>query len=666
MNILVPDSWLREHLETSASPEEIQRMLSLCGPSVERIHEVEDEPVYDIEVTTNRVDTFSVRGIAREAAVILPQFGVEARLKPLSSPEVVGKGGSASLPQVKSDPSLNRRTLMILLKDVKHTPTPEWMAKRLQQIEISVHDSIIDITNYITHELGHPCHAFDAEKIHKLGGEIIVKIAGAGVPFTTLDGQSYKTVGGEVIFTNPSGEIIDVPGIKGTANSAIGDDTQNVLFFIESIQPEKIRFTSMTHAIRTQAAQINEKNIDPNLASEVFSRGVELYLELTDAQIGSAVYDEFPGKPEIAEISLPSSEAQRYLGVDLPAEQVKAILKNLGCEVSGADDVLKVTPPSYRPDLRIPADLIEEIARIYGYHNLPSVLMDTPIPTIYPEGLNLSLEDQALQLLADLGYQELYTYSMVSEDLARQADPNLAKTLKLRNPLSTDMVYLRRSLLPSHLDVMARQLPQTALRGTFELADVYWPQEKGGLPDEHRVLAIFDKDLRSVRSALDMLFTRFHIKSDEVEFKNYEENTNISGEIGQFYDSFAFISHNGRVLGTIGYLGEDFVGAEIQWRELLASAKRYPQYHPIPTTAPYLEDITLEIPERTAIGDIIRTIKLSSSAVNSVTLLDRYQDRWTFRIKFWDFQQQVDAESAKKLREKALADLAKLDVALAQ
>jgi phenylalanyl-tRNA synthetase beta chain len=663
MNILIPHSWLLEHLDTAAKPEEIQRMLSLCGPSVERINDVDGEPVYDIEITTNRADSFSVRGIAREAAVILPQFGIGAKLKPIRADVIKSEGKALPLPKIDNDPSLNRRVLMVLLDGVKHAPTPDWMARRLLQIGQNVHDSVIDITNYITHELGHPCHAFDYDKIMSLGGEIIVKKAAAGTAFTTLDGESYTAAGGEVVLVNPSGEIIDLPGIKGTANSAVDDHTTKVLLFIESIQPEKIRYASMTHAIRTVAAQINEKNIDPGLADDVLRRGVELYRELTGARAASPVFDEFPGMLEPRPIVLPLSRVEDYLGLALPAEAIGRILSDLGCKVAGNAKVLEVIPPSYRPDLSIPVDLIEEVARIYGYHNLPSVLLDTPIPTDYPEGINFPLEERTQQLLADLGYQELFTYSLVSEALARRADADLEHTLKLRNPLTSDQEYLRRAILPSHVEALAKQLPRSAVKGSFELANVYHPEGQG-LPDEHLVLAILDRDLRSLRQSVETLLGRLYITDVRIDLA--EDKTKKDGQIAPFYQSAAVITHHKQVLGSIGYLDNGLVGAELIWRELLALAKRTPRYQGIPGTAPYIEDLTLEIAAGIPVGAVQDSILGASEVIRRSTLLDRYQNRWTFRLQYWDYRRQLDADEAKKLRDRALAALAKLGVRLAE
>src|SRR5258708_630159 len=491
MNILIPHKWLLEHVDTDATPLEIQKYLSLCGPSIERIYEKEGESVYDIEVTTNRVDCMSVRGIAREAAVILKQFSKKAKLKKLdvAASPVLAKQGEFSkksdvrlpLPTIVNDEKICKRTICIVLANVQRNSTPEWMAKRLRQIDGNVHDAVIDITNYVTHELGHPCHAFDYDKIMSLGGTIIVTTAHKGKKFVTLDGMEYTTVGGEVVFENDDGKIIDLPGIKGTANTSINAETKNVLFWMENIEAKKIRFASMTHAIRTVAAQLNEKNVDPNLAEVVFDRGVELFVELTGAQIASRPYYDFPGRKKPAVVKVPLSRITEYLGVELPVNKIGRILEDLECEVDLRGGSLYVTPPTFRPDITIPADVIEEIARIYGYHNLPSVVMATAIPLNKQKNLDIPVENRVKRFLSDIGWQEMYTYSMVSGELAKQSGFPLSEHLKIANPLSDDRVYMRRSLIPSLEETIAENSQRKNLK-LFEIANVY--TQPNDLPNE--------------------------------------------------------------------------------------------------------------------------------------------------------------------------------------
>lgn len=359
----------------------------------------------------------SVRGIAREAAVILTQAGIASQLKPLQLRETQSSSDQTlPLPEIINNPTLCRRVICQVVSNVEKTSSPDWMQKRLRQIGVNIHDAVIDITNYITHDLGYPCHAFDYDKIMEIGGKIIVKEAEPGKKFTIIDGTEFTTIGGEIVFENDQGEIIDLPAIKGTRNSSMSDQTKNVLFWMENLEPAKVRFASMTHAIRTVAAQLSEKNVDPHLAEAVLEKGLSLFSELADGQIASERYDDFPGKQALQSVEVPLITIQRYLGIDIPESRITDILTSLECAVQATDNaVISVQPPTFRPDLVIPADIVEEVARIYGYHNLPSTLMTGEIPTQRTDD-NFKLEYQVKQLWAALGAYEVFTYSLISQN----------------------------------------------------------------------------------------------------------------------------------------------------------------------------------------------------------------------------------------------------------
>lgn len=655
MNILIPHPWLLEHLSTKASPLEIQKNLSLSGPSVERIYERQGDSVYDIEVTTNRVDTMSVRGIAREAAVILTNAGLASKLKPLTLPELKPSQPVLPLPKIDNTLGLCDRILAVVIDEVQHGSSPTKLATWLEQVDLNVKDVIIDITNAVAHELGHPCHAFDYDKIMKLGGIIRVIEANAGMMFTTLDENQYTTVGGEVVFVNGQGEIIDLPSIMGTLNTAVDDSTKRVLLWVESIAADKVRFASMTHGIRTPAAQLNERDLDHSIGRDVILRAAQLMQELAGARVASELYDEVNLSSAPLSITLTASEIKRYLGIDLPGEQVETILTQLGCQVEELDTGWEVTPPSFRTDLEIPADLVEEVARIYGYHRLPSRILAGSIPTNYPTDTNFAAEELVAQTLADLGYQEQITYSLVSED----ASPT--PQLKLKNSLTQDKEALRRTLLTSHLEVMKGQWGTTTLRGTFELANVYPPQA-GELPDEHLVLSITDRDLRALRSSLEVLWNRVFIAPTSVKFqvKNHKKHEYISS----IFDSVSTITHKDRVLGWIGLLPGGIAGVELEWREILAVAQRWPRYQPLPKTAALTEDWTIQKPNHTPVEELIQVIRATDSRIVSVTLQSQYQNNWSFRVVMHDHQTQLDAEQARVIREKLAKKLGVISATL--
>lgn len=641
MNILIPHSWLLDHLDTKAAPKQIQQYLSLCGPSVERIYDIEGDSIYDIEVTSNRVDSMSVRGVAREAVVILTQFGIEAKLKPLLLPteNTLKPVKNLPLPKVTDKHNLSKRKIGIILSNIKRTPTPAWMAKRLCKIEVNIHESAIDITNYITHDLGHPCHAFDYDKLMQTGGEIIVTEAEAGKKMTTLDGETYTTLGGEIIFENAKGEIIDLPAIKGMANTSIDNSTKNIFLWIENLPAKKVRYASMGHAIRTMAAQLSEKHVDPHLAKSVLLKAVELYQQLCQAQIASSLYDAFTQKRENKIINLSSKKIEEYLGIPLQLTKVKQILSDLGCKVETNQNdknySLNITRPNFRPDLNIPVDLIEEIARIYGYHNLPSVVMPSRIPLNKPGETNFRLEEKIKNLLTNIGWQEVYTYSMISQGLAKQSNYKLSEHLKLQNPLTEDRLYLRRSLIPS-LNEVLKNNPLEKNLSIFELANVYHPN-KNDLPNEELKLTLMSKkSYREVKGILEIIFQSLYLNEVQIEYKQNGQQAKI------YYQK----KQN---LGTITYHNEQ-TAIQLNWQILAAVAKKHPQYQPLPKTAFIIEDLTFSFNDKTALGAMIQDIKRLNNKIYKTELKDIYQNRYTFTIHYHDANNNLTKDKVEPIR----------------
>ncbi|MCA9372836.1 phenylalanine--tRNA ligase subunit beta [Candidatus Woesebacteria bacterium] len=653
MNILIPHSWLLEYLDTDATPEKIQECLSLSGPSVERILEKEGEPVYDIEVTTNRPDSLSVRGIAQEAAVILKQFGVTATFKQPSLPEPKLSGPAVSLPQIHSNPSLCGRVICIVLKDIQQTPTPEWMAKRLRMIDLNVHNSAIDITNYVTHAIGHPCHAFDYDKVMSVGGEINIVEAKAGETFATLDGLEFETVGGEVVFKNGEGAIIDLPSIKGTANTSIDDSTTTVLLLLESIRADKVRFASMTHSIRTVAAQLMEKQIDPHLAQDVLFAASELYQDLCHATVGSEIHDEFPADQKPDQIQFNLAAINRYLGITIPQEQVVEILTDLGCQVEpiGESD-LAITPPTYRGDLKMTADIVEEVARIYGYPNIPSVMMSSALP-LNPRDDRFDLEQRLKTILSLSGWQEVYTYSLVSEAVALQSGYALRDHVALLNPLSEDRVYLRRSLIPSLVEALEAN-PLRKDLSVFEIANEYHPIADS-LPTEKLKLTLVSRQsYRTVRGVLELVLQKLFIDKNELEIAPIKTggadltsptSTSQIGVINLLRDKQSL------KVGQAVILENEMVAIDLDLHQLFSIAQSHPNYTPIAKTSPVVEDLTFTLPAKTEIGPILTQIRSLAPEISRVEVKDTFQQNVTFTIWYLDPNENMSNERVEPIRQ---------------
>ncbi len=580
MNILIPHHWLLEHLETKASPKKIAEFLSLCGPTFESINTIAGEPVYDIEVTTNRVDSMSVRGIAREAAAILPQFGIKAQLKPLKLPLTTSQQPLGIT--IKNNPKLCHRILAVKLENVHLGQSPSFIKKRLEQVGQRPLNNAIDITNFVMWELGHPVHVFDYDRL--TNKTIIVREGKQGETVITLDNKKHLLHGGEVVFDDGIGTIIDIPGIMGTKNTVVTSQTKNILFLIDSVKADKIRFASMTHSLRSQAAILNEKHVDPELGAIAMLRGIQLFKKITTAKVASSITDIYPNQTTIRPTNVSQQIIDTYLGVSLKPQTIINILTTLGCKVKHQKQSFSITPPSWRAeDLQIPQDYVEEVARIHGYHNLPSIVMPTPIPDNPPED-DFQLEHTIKTWLADWGYTETYSFSMVSKTLAEQSQIPLASHLKLKNPLTDDWVYMRRSLIPSLIEIVATNQHRDQL-SLFEMANLYHPQ-KSKLPNhELHLTLISDHNYPHLKGTLDSLLRKLFIEEINIIPTKKAPKTFSSQRVA--------VIHSGKIpLGYIGSIANsNLYVLDLFIKPLFTVSSRHPRFIPLINTPPIIEDL---------------------------------------------------------------------------
>lgn len=651
MNILIPHHWLLEHLKTAARPEEIRKHLSLCGPSIEKIVTIENEPVYDIEVTTNRVDMMSVRGIAREASAILPTFGQTASLKPLVLPDITGK---KPLDVHIEDPSkFSRRMIAVRLDNVKLKPSPAWMQKRLRQIGQRPLNNIVDITNYLMWEIGHPVHAFDYDRLTTK--RIVVREAKKGERLVTLDEKEHILHGGEVVFDDGTGKIIDLPGIMGTANTVITNDTKHILLLLDSIDPDKIRQASMGLAIRTHAAVLNEKWVDPQLMDPAIRRGVQLYREIAQATVGSTVKDIYPSKPRIRPISLSWNKFQVYTNAQIPKQQAIAALKRLEFSVKSDKSGILASPPSFRvQDVSLDVDLVEEISRIWGYYKFASRLPTGEIPQTDP-AQHFNIEAQVKQAIKFMGYTELFTDPLVS---ARTANlfGDQGSHLRLANPLGEEWEYLRTSLIPA-LTHAVRDNQGYFPVSLFEMGEVFLPQQKKLPIEELRLTMVTEKPFLILKGHLDALMRELHIP-----FHILQEN------LPQYSrGKSALIVSNKTQIGTFGQLAGDLADhlevtrpfwiLDLSVDKLKELSVKAITLSDIPVHEPIVEDITLVLPPRSSIGPIIEAVRQSSALVTSVQFVGTFEQTATLRINFNSPTRQLTQQEVNAEKERILSAL---------
>lgn len=645
MDIKILDSWLREHLETNAKPMDIAKAMSLTSASIERVEPFGDDFVYEAEITTNRVDMASVRGIAREAATILPQFGFTAKLLPLklSKPK---KETKDSLPlTIKVDQKLVNRVSGILLEvDLKQSP--QYVQDRLEAADIRSLNNLVDVTNYVMMEIGHPAHVFDYDRLKN--HTLIIRESKKGETIVTLDKKQHTLPGGDIVADNGEGEIVDLLGIMGTENSVVTNETKRILFFFDNNDPWRIRKTSMGLAIRTNAAALDEKGVDPELAMEALLRGVALYKQWADARVLSDIIDMYPHPPKEQKITVSNEKIQRIIGVNIPLKQSVTILESLGFLVKTNKDMLTVTVPSWRAnDISIEEDVVEEVARIYGYHNIPTALPPFTQAIPYHQSTNpFYWEHRVKEAMKDWGFTEVYTYSMVSETMF---EGPLTQAITLKNPLDMDHVYLRKTLTPSLLHVIDENKAYDNVQ-IFEIANTYHKKGKGKLPDEIRTFGALLKGNTGTFSHAKGIVEAV---CEELGIKDLTFTDTDMGGIG------ASIYNGNTVLGDIEVMDEHLVTIELNFDELLQRANMIKTFIPLPKYPAVTEDIAVVVQGTIKTGDIIKEIKRQSALIADVSLLDMYENTRTFHVVYLDRTKNLTTEETAKIREHVIATLQK-------
>ncbi len=632
MNIQITHSWLLEHLNTKAAPQTIANYLSLCGPSVEDIKKIDKDWIYDIEITTNRVDTASVRGIAREAAAILPQFNTKAALKPL---KLKSRKKVKKLPDfsINLDSKFTHRVMGIVIEDIENFQTPEWMKKRLEATGIRSLGAPIDITNYVMIELGYPTHVFDFDLICNKG--FIIRKSKKGEVLTSLENKKYTLPGGDIVIANKNGEIIDLPGIIGTKNSIVNKNTRRILFFLENIDPAQIRKTSMSLGIRTMAVALNEKSVDPYLGETALLKGIELFEKVCKAKAKGPIIDIFPGKPAVKTVTLPHDLIENKLGISLQKKKISKILTSLEFSVVWSKKMLSVTPPTFRTkDISIPEDVIEEVARIYGYHNLPGTMMSGIIPQ-KPLNTPFAFERKIRSTLAKLKSTEVYTLSLVGAD---KTSPN---SLKIKNPLGKDTAYLRTSLIPSLIEVAKHNTPKEKFH-IYEMSNVYLPRKKN-LPEETVHLSGVFKgySFQKAKGVLEKLFeelaTTYQITPKDNPVFNPGQGL--------------IIKNKKQTIGIMGIKNEtNLIVYEINTGILSQNSSKTKSYQKPPPYPAHIEDLTLTVPPKTYIGNLIDFMLQSNKAVVKIKLISTFKSNYTFRIFYQHPNKTLSNTEVEKLR----------------
>jgi phenylalanyl-tRNA synthetase beta chain len=483
-------NWLKEFVDVKASPDDLRGRLSLAGMAVDSIEESAAGPVLDAEVTSNRPDCLGHLGMAREVATIyrLPLEPLHPKLK-----ESMGKTADATRVEIEA-PDLCGRFTARVMRGVKVQPSPDWLRQRLEAIGEKSINNVVDVANYVMFELGHPLHAFDFDKLAER--RLIVRRALAGEQIKTLDGGERKLMKDMCVIADAQ-RAVSICGVMGGANSEISFSTNNILIECAWFDPISIRRTSKTLGLRTEASYRFERGADPEMAELASRRAAELIQQVAGGEILAGVVDVYPHRHPEEKIELSRKELLRVMGADVPDRDVEAILSALGFHPvrvdanRGSDGsigaVWECRGVSWRRDVTRGIDLIEEVARHYGYDKFPPRLPSAKLASRrLPHAESL---DRVIERIVALGYQEIVEIPIVDarrDELFRE--PGLVPAI-IGNPLAEDASVMRSSGTVNMLRAIEWNLHhgQRNLR-LFEIGKTYELRE--GEPFETRILTL--------------------------------------------------------------------------------------------------------------------------------------------------------------------------------
>lgn len=597
--------------------------------------ELEDY-VIDFEITPNRPDCLSMVGMAREAAAT---FDEKVRHPETQCGNEVEKASDYVSVEIKSD--LCKRYIARIVKDVKVQPSPWWLQRRLIHAGMRPINNIVDVTNFVMLEYGQPIHAFDINSV--AGRRIVVDTAFDGEKFTTLDGTE-RTLDDSMLMIHDAEKSIAIAGVMGGLNSEIENDTKTIIVESANFRGNSVRSTAKKVGLRTEASSRYEKGIDPNLCRDAADRVCYLIELIGGGTVVEGRVDVYPSVEEPRKIHGRVSRINKVLGIEITREQMEGYLRSLEMKVEGEGDDLLVTPPTVRQDIEIEEDIIEEVARLYGYDRLPVTIPKGSNEASQP--YSRDVKDLARDTMCALGCDEIQTYSFVSpkgvDNLRIGEDSWERGFVKIINPLGEDTSVMRTILMPGLLEVLGRNYSRNigAVRA-FEIGNTFMVNllDDKDLPTESDAMSIGfygeEEDFFTLKGTIEEMLGKLGI-SDLVFIPEKEYGAFHPGRCARIA-----VRENGSdgELTEIGIMGEVHpdvaekygigtrcYAAELLFNIIIELADLEKSYKPLPKYPAILRDIALVVDEDMAVGDILEVIREAGGKIlRKAGLFDIYR-----------------------------------------
>lgn len=633
-----------------------------------------DDTVFEYEITNNRVDCYSIIGIAREAAATFR--------KPFTPPVVTETGNAEDINDyVKVDveaTDLCSRYTARLVKNIKLAPSPKWMQRRLASAGIRPINNIVDITNYVMEEYGQPMHAYDYDTL--AGGKIVVRRAKDGEKFMTLDGQE-RTLDSDMLMICDGEKAVGLAGIMGGENSKITDDVKTMLFEAATFDGTNIRKATKRLGLRTDASGKFEKGLDPENALAAMNRACQLIEELGAGEIVGGVVDVYPNKKERVRVPFEPERINALLGTNVSVEEMLGYFKMLELDYDEAKQELII--PTFRQDLLRTADIAEEVARFFGYANIPTTLPHGA-STMGKISFKQRVEDVAGEIAQFCGFSQAMTYSFESpkvfDKLKLAADAEERKTVVISNPLGEDFSIMRTLPLNGMLTSLAtnynRRNKDVKL---YELAKVYVPVEGEDLPDERVQFTLGfygDGDFFTMKGVVEEFL-------EKIGMNVRPEYDPEAGKTFLHPGRQAEILYKDTVIGYLGEvhpdvadtygLGDRTYVAVLDLPEILPFASFDRKYEGIAKFPAVTRDISMVMPKTVLVGEVEKIIeKRGGKLLEKYNLFDIYEGAQikegfksvAYTISFRAKDRTLEDKDIQPIMEKILEDLSGMGIEL--
>ncbi len=587
--------------------------------------------IIDFEITPNRPDCLSIIGMARETAATLGKNVKYPEIKINNQVDDINDYVNEIRVEAKD---LCNRYYAKVVKDIKVGQSPMWMQRKLMEAGVRPINNIVDITNYVMLEIGQPIHAFDLDKLS--GKNVVVRRAQENEKIKTLDGVE-RSLDSSVLVIADDSRPMAIAGVMGGEDSEVTKETKNILIESANFNGRSVRLTSRKVSLRTEASAKFEKDLDPNLSDIACNRVCQLIEEINAGTVVSEYVDIYDGKSEEKTMELSPEKANRLLGTDIEASEMVKMLNSLELKASLQGDKITVSIPSFRRDLGIEADLIEEVGRIYGLDKItPQPLVGTL--TKAEKTVIRQIEDKTKSILTGIGLNEITTYSFISpkqyDKLNIPEDSMKRKCVEIRNPLGEDFSVMRTTLVGNILEVMTRNYKYGVEKAwAYEIGNTFTPRELPitELPYENKVLAMGmygNSDFFTLKGVLDTVLEKLGIKG----YEYIREKNNPAFHPGRT----ASITLGNHVLGTIGEIHPDVLDnfgmkervyvAELNFELMVLASNLERKYTPLPKYPSVSRDIALVLDEDIMVKEIEKIImENSKNLVSAIKLFDVYK-----------------------------------------